>query len=660
MMKQIFGLVVLVFFVAAPLVGSAATLSGRVEVRKQPVAEARVGLWVSGGANPITQAKTNAAGEFRLELSAKAAGSEVYYLVAEAGSVQGSAVPKLSLLAILGTPLPKQVVLNEFTSVASTWPNAQLLEGTSLRGSEAGLRIGAAQVANLVDVTTGGYGETLLNGANLSESTTLAKLNTLASLVALCGSPERGPACASFLEIAQAPDTGIALQKIARQPWRQAAALYDLFTQSYPAKDTGTPRPGAALPYLLFEPADFALQVRFSGGGLNASGKLAFDDQGNLWTGNNWMPGSQSGVVNSIGGGVTKLGPGGRALSPAIVGFNGQQLGGIGWGTGVSQDRVWLGTFNKTIGIFDLEGKPLGPISFDGKTGQLQGVGAARNGDVWIADAMKNQMVWLPGGDPKRVQIVQVPGLKTPFGVAVDLQNRVWVTSSEGNQLTVFPAENPSAARQIEIAVGSRGIALDSKGNAWVAVQSAYRKYPWWYALLAPKKPTSIMQEFQDGLGFLEKHTSTKHPIGQVALISPELELVSWSFGEKQGIYVPWGMSVDGDDQVWVANFYGEGIVHMCGADPTRCPAGKKTGDVIHIYQSGVIEKITDAVVDEAGNVWTANNWDNVEALDNQKSLGRISTMGGGHGVAITYGIAKPVRNPLLGPVRSPEIPQFP
>ena len=146
MMKQVFCPVVLAFLVAAPLAGSAATLSGRVEVRKQPVAEARVGLWVSGGAaNAITQAKTNAAGEFRLELPAEAAGSEVYYLVAEAGSVQGSSVPKLSLLAILGTPLPKQVVLNEFTSVASTWPNAQLLEGTALRGSEAGLRIGAGE-----------------------------------------------------------------------------------------------------------------------------------------------------------------------------------------------------------------------------------------------------------------------------------------------------------------------------------------------------------------------------------------------------------------------------------------------------------------------------------------------------------------------------------
>ena len=351
------------------------------------------------------------------------------------------------------------------------------------------------------------------------------------------------------------------------------------------------------------------------------------------------------------------LGPARGPTARVLVGFNGQQLGGIGWGTGVSTDRVWLGTFNKTVGVFDLQGKPLGPLTFEGQTGELQGVGVARNGDVWIADAMKDQMVWIPGGDPERRQIVQVPGLNAPFGVAVDLQNRVWVTSSEGNRLTVFSAENPGKAQHIEIAVGARGIALDSKGNAWVAVQSDYRKYPWWYAMIAPKKPTSIMQEFKEGLGFLEKHTSSEKPIGQVALVSPQLELVSWTFAEKQGIYVPWGMSVDGDDLLWVANFYGEGIVQMCGADSTRCPDGKKTGDIIHIYQSGVIEKITDAVIDEAGNVWTANNWDNVDALNNQKSLGRISTMGGGQGVAITYGIAKPVRNPLLGPVRNPEVP---
>ena len=173
--------------------------------------------------------------------------------------------------------------------------------------------------------------------------------------------------------------------------------------------------------------------------------------------------------------------------------------------------------------------------------------------------------------------------------------------------------------------------------------------------MVAPKKPTTIMQEFQEGLEYLEKHTSSKDPIGQMALISPNLELVNWQYGEKKGLYVPWGISIDGNDTLWISNFYGQGLVHMCGSDVTRCPEGMKTGDIIHVYQSGLIERPTDSVVDAAGNVWTANNWDNIKALNNSVSPGRISTMGGGQGVVITYGIAKPVRNPLLGPVRTPE-----
>jgi len=37
-----------------------------------------------------------------------------------------------------------------------------------------------------------------------------------------------------------------------------------------------------------------------------ANGRFMFDKDGNLWSGQNWMPGSQSGVVRSIGGGIVK------------------------------------------------------------------------------------------------------------------------------------------------------------------------------------------------------------------------------------------------------------------------------------------------------------------------------------------------------------------
>jgi len=50
-------------------------------------------------------------------------------------------------------------------------------------------------------------------------------------------------------------------------------------------------------PYLVYVPDDFALSLCFSGGGDYANGRFMFDADGNLWSGQNWLPGSQSGVV---------------------------------------------------------------------------------------------------------------------------------------------------------------------------------------------------------------------------------------------------------------------------------------------------------------------------------------------------------------------------
>ena len=123
------------------------------------------------------------------------------------------------------------------------------------------------------------------------------------------------------------------------------------------------------------------------------------DANGNVWSGVNWMPGSQSGVASNIGGGTTKFAPDGTALSPAITGFTGMGLDGVGWGTGVSLDKVWIGGLNGTILVMDFDGRPIGKesdFSMAGQLGGLMGVGVAANGDVWIADGTKNQHAVFP------------------------------------------------------------------------------------------------------------------------------------------------------------------------------------------------------------------------------------------------------------------------
>ena len=158
------------------------------------------------------------------------------------------------------------------------------------------------------------------------------------------------------------------------------------------------------MPYLAYVPADFALSLCFSGGGDYAPGRFMFDAEGNLWSGQNWMPGSQSGVNKSIGGGLIKFTPNGIPLSPPITGFTGMGIDGVGWGTAVTKDRVWISSFNGEILVTDFDGKPVATESdlpFEEKFLGLMGIGIAANGDVWIADGSKNQLLYFPGGRMK-------------------------------------------------------------------------------------------------------------------------------------------------------------------------------------------------------------------------------------------------------------------
>ena len=164
------------------------------------------------------------------------------------------------------------------------------------------------------------------------------------------------------------------------------------------------------------------------------------------------------------------------------------------------------------------------------------------------------------------------------------------------------------------------------------------------------------MQEFKVGLEALLKYSSPKNPTGMLAMISPAGKLKA-TFGSHSGLYVPWGVSVDGSDHVWVANFMGQGIVQFCGVNTDACPKGSKTGDIIHTYQSGILQHVTDNIVDAAGNVWAANNWDDVQAVISDKPAQRISTNAGGKGIVVIYGIAKPVSPPLLGVYSSGNAP---
>jgi hypothetical protein len=66
-------------------------------------------------------------------------------------------------------------------------------------------------------------------------------------------------------------------------------------------------------------------------------------------------------------------------------------------------------------------------------------------------------------------------------------------------------------------------------------------------------------------------------------------------FNGDKAVNVPWGLNIDGNDDVWIGNFWGRGVVLMAGAGTKGHPAGTKTGDAIHAFQGGSIQMLTDS-----------------------------------------------------------------
>jgi len=641
---------------------AADSVKGQVLGGGAPIAKSTVTLWEASAGAPKQLGQTKSNDDGRFEVRAKGASKDgIFYLVATGGvakaSKSGGDNPAIALLAVVGSNPPASVTINELTTVASAFTNARFISGAAISGNPLGLKIAAGNVPNLVDPVTGGWGKVLLDPINSTQTTTLANLDTLGSLITASFTVASDDWRARFYKAAT-PTGGTtpkntleAMAGIAREPWADPKGLYALFDEAYPQPKDGARRTAPFVPYLAYVPDDFALSLCFAGGGMYANGRFMFDKDGNLWSGQNWMPGSQSGVNHSIGGGVIKVTPNGTLLSPPITGFTGMGIDGVGWGTAVTKDRVWITSFNGKILVMDFDGKPVASESdfpFKEKFLGLMGIGVAPNGDVWIADGSDNQLLYFPGGRIKDGKIVKVAGLKSPFDIVIDDQNRVWVSNSQSDQVVRFPANDPTKVESFRAGLSVRALALDSKSNVWV-VSNMSLDFP------VPKIPdgASIMEQFKILGGAM---LSYPKPTGIANLIradGTQPDPAGYSGGGA--VDVPWGVNIDGNDDVWIGNLSPRkrAVVLMAGVDTKGHPAGTKAGDVIHIFQGGSIQMLTDVNIDPAGNVWAANNWNDPLAATQTDPARATSTWGGGSGLTVIYGVAAPVKPPRIGKVQT-------
>jgi 5-hydroxyisourate hydrolase-like protein (transthyretin family) len=371
-------------------------LEGQVLGAGSPIANATVTLFAATSSAPtqLSQTQTRADGRFRLSYARAQTSDTSFYLVATGGvpdANKGSGNnPNIALLTVVGATPPPKVVVNEMTTVASVWTHAQFLDGTAIKGHSLGLKIAAGNVPNFVDLQTGGWGTTIQDPLNSSQTTTMANFATLSTLLAGCTTQVRPDACSRLFAATTPPDgkaptdTLTAAQSVARNAAYEPGRLFALLDAFYPVPQGKTLRRTPYMPYLSYAPSAWVLPLKFTGGGLSAPGKIMFDAAGNAWTGVNFIVGSQA-SDDLWDGNLSKFAPNGKALSPATTGFTGGGIEGPGFGTAVAADgKVWVtSTGSKTISLFDKTGHPLSPpegYNFGGQLGVMQGIIVVPNG----------------------------------------------------------------------------------------------------------------------------------------------------------------------------------------------------------------------------------------------------------------------------------------
>ena len=677
------------FFVVtfmAPSAFATERIEGRVEGGGSPIVESDVTLWVttSGAPRKLAQTQTTDDGSFQLTTPGREDKAGVLYLIAEGGVAKAGASteanPAITMMAALGTEPVPHVTINELTTVASVWTATQFLNGSALSGNALGLRIAAGNVPNLVDLETGGLGPVIVDPLNGSQTTTLAKMNTLALLLSGCVTAIPG-ACDKLFSAATPPggtaptNTLQAAQNIARHPAHNADTLFGLLDEFYPVPEGKRYRDVALIPYLFYAPSAWTLSLVYAGGGFYAVGGAAIDGEGNFWTNNNWLPGSQTTIYQQFGGGIGKFAPDGKVLSPMITGFHGGGLDSPGWGIAFSaDDKVWLtNLIGSTISVLDRKtGKPLSPetgYNFDGKLGQMQGILVAPNGDVWTVDNGNSQIVHLPGGDPSKGRILgrTVDGkpedgtlqVKGPFGIAIDQQDRIWITNSNANTVTRFPASNPANAEEIEVGFSPHAVAIDSQGNAWVGNLIGHPDTREKLALVKQKLESKAealagTMSADDIAANMWAHLwdiISEYPGGDISMITPDGK-VHGPFNADGAITAPWGIAIDGNDNVWVASSTSHSVSQLCGVRTETCPPGLKTGDPITPSEGyiGGLKTVAPIAIDPAGNAWVGNGFNDTETGFSKVPREARSTQFGAHTIVVFFGVAKPVRTPIIGP----------
>jgi len=622
-----------------------------------PLADALVTIYEATENAPLAvgTVKTDATGRFSLN-PPRTTSDSIFYATASVGD-------GVQLVTIIGSSLPASITINELTTVAAAFSMAQFAQNGVIAGNAFGLRIAAGMNDNLVSPLTGASSEVLLSSPNEDETNSLRSTRALANLLAACVQ-QQACAAATLFVLATLPngatpgDTFQALVNIARHPANNVVGIY---TQSKALE--------MYLPSLQRVPDAWTIAVKVNNSGsdemlFGGPANIVFDHNGYAWVTNNVVQGTPDSarcIMVLKPNGQPADGANGTPKSP----ITGGGLLGTGFGIDIdTRGTIWVGNFgwgnnpddipsytgNGSVSQFDALGQPIsGDNGYQGGVLRAQGIVSDQDNNIWIASYDNNFVVIFPDGDPARsfgyFENERSYTLKDeqicPFDIAIAQDGSGWVTNSGGlranskSSVCKYVIESGSLRQQFKVDIGHslKGLSLDSQGNAWVASGGDDAVY----------------------------------------LFNPEGEVLGKFSGG--GISCPWSATVDGDDNVWVANFgpmtFGNDYINaaiskLAGTNPVTRPPGLKTGNPISpqtgytLHSAGrpvllhngdplygpdattesysPLMRQTNCVIDQAGNVWAINNWKPNFDADVSPETGNP----GGDGIVIFVGLAKP------------------
>lgn len=242
-------------------------------------------------------------------------------------------------------------------------------------------------------------------------------------------------------------------------------------------------------------------------------------------------------------------------------------------------------------------------------------------GNIWIANCANNTVTRYAGGNPSQVTSYGDAGAEQPFGIATDARGKVFVTGNGNNTVAILgPYGKPIPGSPITRGLDKPlGIVADMHGDMWVA------------------NSASVNMACPGGV------SSRANRRGSILLIPADGTASGRPF-TGGGLTFPWGVAVDGHDNVWVSNFGGQRVSEFCGVNSSECPAGLRTGEPISPdtgYGFDGLTRNTCVEIDPSGNVWITNNW---------KQVPQLAGNPGGLQMVVFVGVAGPIKTPLIGP----------